>query len=79
LAYNGVDTVLQVGSSRIRFPLDSLEFLIDIKLLAALWPRSIPSNWQKWIPGIFPGGGGGWWRQPVRKTDKLTTFMYRSS
>ena len=29
---------LQVGRSRVRFPMVSLEFFIDITLPAALWP-----------------------------------------
>ena len=33
----GWDTALQVGRSRVRFPMVSLEFFIDIILLAALW------------------------------------------
>jgi len=31
-------TALQVGRSRVRFPMESLEFLLDIILPAALWP-----------------------------------------
>ena len=34
----GWGTALQVGRSRIRFPMVSLEFFIDMILLAALWP-----------------------------------------
>ena len=34
----GGDTALQVGRSRVRFPMVSLEFFIDIILPAALWP-----------------------------------------
>ena len=34
----GWGTALQAGSSRVRFPMVSLEFFIDIILLAALWP-----------------------------------------
>ena len=37
----------------------SLEFFIYIILQAALWPWSSLSLWQKWVPGIFPGGKGG--------------------
>jgi len=35
----GWGTALQTGRSRVRFPMVSLEFFIDIILLAALWPR----------------------------------------
>ena len=34
----GWGTALQAGRSRVRFPMVSLEFFIDIILLAALWP-----------------------------------------
>jgi len=34
----GWGTALQVGRSRVRFPMMLLEFFIDIILLAALWP-----------------------------------------
>ena len=36
----GWGTALQVRRSRVRFPMVSLEFFIDIILLAALWPWS---------------------------------------
>ena len=36
----GWGTALQVGRSRVRFPMMSLEFFINIILLAALWPWS---------------------------------------
>ena len=36
-------TALQVGRSRVRFPVVSLEFFIDINLIAALWP------WGRWV------------------------------
>ena len=49
-------TALQVGRSRVRFPMVPLEFFIDIILLAALWPWGRLSLYQKWVPGIFPGG-----------------------
>ena len=31
-------TALQTGRSRVRFPMVSLEFFIDITLPAAIWP-----------------------------------------
>jgi hypothetical protein len=34
----GLGTALQAGRPRVRFPIVSLEFFIDIILLAALWP-----------------------------------------
>jgi len=34
----GWDTALQVGRSRVGFPMVSLESFIDMILLAALWP-----------------------------------------
>jgi hypothetical protein len=35
---SGWGTALQTGRSRVRFPMVSLDFFIDIILLAALWP-----------------------------------------
>ena len=52
-------TALQVGRSRVRFPMVSLEFFSNIILPVALWPWGWLSLWQKWVPGIFPGGKGG--------------------
>jgi hypothetical protein len=56
----GWGTALQVGRSRVRFPIVLLEFFNDIILPAALWPWGWLSLEQKWIPGLFPGRKGGW-------------------
>jgi hypothetical protein len=47
----GLGTALQLGRSRARFPMVSLEFFIDIILPAALWPWGRLSL----LTGIFPG------------------------
>jgi hypothetical protein len=49
----GWGTALQAGRSRIRFPMSSLEFFIDVLFPAALWPWVRLRFWQKWVPGIF--------------------------
>jgi hypothetical protein len=56
----GWSTALQVWRSRVRLPMVSLEFLIDIILPFALWPWGWLSLRQKWVPGIFPVGKCGW-------------------
>jgi len=40
---------------RVRCPMVSLEFFIDIIFPAALWPWGWHSLKPKWVPGIFPG------------------------
>ena len=52
----GWGTALQVGRSRVRFPMVSLKFFIAIILPAALWPWGWLSFYQKWV---FPEGKGG--------------------
>jgi len=54
----GWGSALQAGSSRVRFLMMSLEFVIDIILSATLWHWDRLSLEQKWAPGIFPGGKG---------------------
>jgi hypothetical protein len=55
----GSGTALQAGRSRVRFPMVSLDFFIDINLPAAIWPSGRLNLQQKWVPGMFPGGKGG--------------------
>ena len=63
--------VQQARRSRVRFPLVSLEFFIDIILLAALWPCSYSASKRNEYKEYFLGV----WRWPVHRADNLTTFM----
>jgi hypothetical protein len=55
----GWGTMLQVGRSRVRFVMKSLDFSVNLILPAALWLWDRHSLWQKWVPGIFLGVKGG--------------------
>jgi hypothetical protein len=55
----GWGTALHAGRSRVPFRMVSLHFFIAIILPAALWPWGRISLYQKWVPGLFPGGKGG--------------------
>jgi hypothetical protein len=61
----GWGTMLQAGRPRVRFPMRSLDFSINLLLTVTLWPWGQLSLEQKWVPGIFLGVKGG---QSVRLT-----------
>ena len=71
----GWRSALQSGMPRVRFPIVSLGFFIDLILPDAIRPWSTFSHWQIWELGVSPGG----LRRPVHKADDLNTFMYRLS
>jgi hypothetical protein len=62
--------MLQDGRSRVRFPMKSLDFSIDLNLPAPLrlWGRLILLT--KMSTRNFPGGK----EQPARKADNLTAI-----
>ena len=49
----GWGTAPQAGRSRVRSPMVSLEFFVDIILWHTAGRLSL---WQIWVPGIFPDG-----------------------
>jgi hypothetical protein len=51
--------MLQTSRSWVWFPMMPLEFFSDIFLPVALWPQGQLSLFQKWVPGVLPGGKGG--------------------
>jgi len=48
--------MLQIGRSLVRFQILSMEFFIYTILPIALRPWARLSLYQKWVPGLFPGG-----------------------
>jgi hypothetical protein len=45
--------MLEAGRSRVRFPMKSLNFAIDLFIPGSLWLWGRLSLCQKWVPGIF--------------------------
>jgi len=60
----GWGTALQAGSSRVRFPIVSLESFLDIILPAALWlwghSAFNSKEYQKYFLGVKAAGAYGW-------------------
>ena len=56
-------TALQAGRSRVRFPMVSLEYFIDIILPAAIWPWGCLSlnrnEYEEYFLGVKDAGAWG--------------------
>jgi hypothetical protein len=62
--------MLQPGRSRVRFPMRSLDFLIDLIFLAATLPLGSTQPLTEISTGNLPGGKG----RPAGKADNLVTI-----
>ena len=52
----------QAGRLRVRFPMVSLKYFLDMILPAALWTWGRLCLYEKSVPEIFPGNKCGWCR-----------------
>jgi hypothetical protein len=66
----GGDTTLQAGISRVRFPMKSLDFSIEVILPTALRPWGRLSLLTEMNTRNLPGSKG----RPARKADKFTAI-----
>jgi hypothetical protein len=69
----GWGTVLQAGRSRVRFPMSSLDFLIDVIHLAVLWPWGRISLVTEMSTRNSLGGKG----RPARKANNSPSSVTR--
>jgi hypothetical protein len=66
----GWSTTLQARTSRVRFPMMPLDFLIDLLFAATLWPLESTQPLTEMSTRNLLGGEG----LPVRKADNFTAI-----